>query len=258
MDWILQKSVELGVAWIQPVVCDRSVVRLSGDRAARREAHWQRVVDRRLRAVRPQPACRNCGPRSAFRDWAAPALGGRALDARARSGRARSPRAAAARGPGGAAGRPRGRAFRSASSTSPPRSASPPLSPGPARAAHRNRPARRACRDAGPVGRLPPVESASRPSRPADAQAPRTQDRSLREVVPVGHALHPPVGRGDVRHRLRRRGAGRRRVPAAHARHQRAREPGGARGAGARHAPAGRGADAPARRGARATWATGA
>ncbi len=44
MDWIIQKSVELGVAWVQPVVCDRSVVRLSGERAARREAHWRRVA----------------------------------------------------------------------------------------------------------------------------------------------------------------------------------------------------------------------
>src|SRR5260221_3529138 len=44
MDWIIQKSVELGVAWIQPIVCDRSVVRLSGERAARREAHWQGVA----------------------------------------------------------------------------------------------------------------------------------------------------------------------------------------------------------------------
>jgi 16S rRNA (uracil1498-N3)-methyltransferase len=44
MDWIIQKSVELGVAWIQPVICDRSVVRLSADRAARREAHWRRVA----------------------------------------------------------------------------------------------------------------------------------------------------------------------------------------------------------------------
>jgi 16S rRNA (uracil1498-N3)-methyltransferase len=44
MDWIIQKSVELGVAWIQPIVCDRSVVRLSGERAARREAHWRRVA----------------------------------------------------------------------------------------------------------------------------------------------------------------------------------------------------------------------
>ena len=44
MDWIIQKSVELGVAWIQPIICDRSVVRLSGERAARREAHWRRVA----------------------------------------------------------------------------------------------------------------------------------------------------------------------------------------------------------------------
>ena len=44
MDWIIQKAVELGIAWIQPLVCDRSVVRLSPERAARREAHWQRVV----------------------------------------------------------------------------------------------------------------------------------------------------------------------------------------------------------------------
>jgi hypothetical protein len=52
MDWIIQKSVELGVAWIQPLVCDRSVVRLSGERAARREAHWRRVA---------VAACEQCG-----------------------------------------------------------------------------------------------------------------------------------------------------------------------------------------------------
>lgn len=44
MDWIIQKAVELGVAWIQPLVCDRSVVRLSGERAERRESHWKRVA----------------------------------------------------------------------------------------------------------------------------------------------------------------------------------------------------------------------
>jgi len=44
MDWIIQKATELGVGWIQPVTCERSVVRLSGDRAARREAHWRRVA----------------------------------------------------------------------------------------------------------------------------------------------------------------------------------------------------------------------
>ena len=44
MDWIIQKAVELGAAWIQPLVCERSVVRLSAERAARREAHWRRVA----------------------------------------------------------------------------------------------------------------------------------------------------------------------------------------------------------------------
>jgi 16S rRNA (uracil1498-N3)-methyltransferase len=44
MDWIIQKATELGVAWIQPVTCERSVVRLVGERAARREAHWRRVA----------------------------------------------------------------------------------------------------------------------------------------------------------------------------------------------------------------------
>lgn len=44
MDWIIQKATELGIAWIQPVICERSVVRLSGERATRREAHWRRVA----------------------------------------------------------------------------------------------------------------------------------------------------------------------------------------------------------------------
>ncbi len=44
MDWIIQKAAELGVAWVQPVVCDRSVVRLSGERAARREGR-NRIPD---------------------------------------------------------------------------------------------------------------------------------------------------------------------------------------------------------------------
>jgi 16S rRNA (uracil1498-N3)-methyltransferase len=44
MDWIIQKSVELGAAWIQPIVCDRSVVRIAGERAVRRESHWKRVA----------------------------------------------------------------------------------------------------------------------------------------------------------------------------------------------------------------------
>jgi 16S rRNA (uracil1498-N3)-methyltransferase len=44
MDWIMQKSVELGVAAIRPVACRRSVIRLSGERMERRVAHWQAVA----------------------------------------------------------------------------------------------------------------------------------------------------------------------------------------------------------------------
>lgn len=44
MDWIVQKATELGVARIRPVVARRSVIRLSGERMARRAAHWQAVA----------------------------------------------------------------------------------------------------------------------------------------------------------------------------------------------------------------------
>jgi 16S rRNA (uracil1498-N3)-methyltransferase len=44
MDWIMQKSVELGVAAIRPVACRRSIIRLSGERMERRVAHWQAVA----------------------------------------------------------------------------------------------------------------------------------------------------------------------------------------------------------------------
>ena len=79
MDWVIQKAVELGVAWIQPLVCDRSVVRLSGERAARREAHWRRVAI---------AACEQSGrtripevrPTLGFQSWiAVPAAGPRWL-----------------------------------------------------------------------------------------------------------------------------------------------------------------------------------
>jgi 16S rRNA (uracil1498-N3)-methyltransferase len=44
MDWIIEKAVELGVAAIQPLAAQRSVVRLSGERAEKRHAHWQGVI----------------------------------------------------------------------------------------------------------------------------------------------------------------------------------------------------------------------
>ena len=44
MDWIIEKAVELGVAGIQPVAAQRCVVRLSSERAEKRQSHWQAVI----------------------------------------------------------------------------------------------------------------------------------------------------------------------------------------------------------------------
>jgi 16S rRNA (uracil1498-N3)-methyltransferase len=44
MDWIIEKAVELGVAAIEPLAAQRCVVRLSGERAEKRQAHWQGVI----------------------------------------------------------------------------------------------------------------------------------------------------------------------------------------------------------------------
>jgi len=52
MDYTLQKAVELGVAAIQPIAAKRSVVKLTGERADKRVAHWQGVV---------ASACEQCG-----------------------------------------------------------------------------------------------------------------------------------------------------------------------------------------------------
>ena len=52
MDYTIQKAVELGISAIQPVASRRSVVRLSGERQQKREAHWQSVA---------VAACEQCG-----------------------------------------------------------------------------------------------------------------------------------------------------------------------------------------------------
>ncbi len=44
MDWVVQKAVELGVMAIQPVAAERSVLKLAGDRAVKRVAHWQQIA----------------------------------------------------------------------------------------------------------------------------------------------------------------------------------------------------------------------
>lgn len=44
MDFTIQKAVELGVSCIQPIISQRSVVKLSGERAEKRTEHWQNVA----------------------------------------------------------------------------------------------------------------------------------------------------------------------------------------------------------------------
>jgi 16S rRNA (uracil1498-N3)-methyltransferase len=44
MDAVVEKATELGVAVIQPLICERSVLRLSGERAQKKVAHWQAVA----------------------------------------------------------------------------------------------------------------------------------------------------------------------------------------------------------------------
>ena len=52
MDWLVEKATELGVASIQPLMSERSVLRLSGERAEKKVAHWQSVAI---------AACEQCG-----------------------------------------------------------------------------------------------------------------------------------------------------------------------------------------------------
>ena len=45
MDFALAKAVELGVTTIRPVFTERGKVKLEGDRLAKKQAHWQAVVE---------------------------------------------------------------------------------------------------------------------------------------------------------------------------------------------------------------------
>jgi 16S rRNA (uracil1498-N3)-methyltransferase len=44
MDWLVEKATELGVAGIQPLLAQRSVLKLQGERAQKKQAHWQGVA----------------------------------------------------------------------------------------------------------------------------------------------------------------------------------------------------------------------
>ena len=52
MDWLVEKATELGVASIQPLMTERCVLRLSGERAEKKRLHWQGIA---------VAACEQCG-----------------------------------------------------------------------------------------------------------------------------------------------------------------------------------------------------
>ncbi|MCZ2406077.1 MAG: 16S rRNA (uracil(1498)-N(3))-methyltransferase [Burkholderiales bacterium] len=80
MDWLVEKATELGVASITPLLAERSVLKLKGERAEKKLAHWQAVA---------VAACEQCGrnrvppihPAVDLADWlrAPPAEGARLL-----------------------------------------------------------------------------------------------------------------------------------------------------------------------------------
>ncbi len=52
MDWLVEKAAELGVASVQPLHTAHSVLRLSGERATKKQGHWRSVA---------VAACEQCG-----------------------------------------------------------------------------------------------------------------------------------------------------------------------------------------------------
>jgi 16S rRNA (uracil1498-N3)-methyltransferase len=75
MDWLVEKASELGAASIQPLLAARSVLKLTGERAEKKRAHWQAIAI---------AACEQCGRNRVpqlhevvpFDQWLAQALPG--------------------------------------------------------------------------------------------------------------------------------------------------------------------------------------
>ena len=44
MDWLIEKATELGVSQISPVMTQRSVLKLQGERALKRQLHWMGIA----------------------------------------------------------------------------------------------------------------------------------------------------------------------------------------------------------------------
>lgn len=76
MDFLVEKATELGAMALQPLVAERSVLRLSGERADKKVAHWQGVAQAaaeqcgRVRVPRLQPV----RPLAAWLNEASPGL----------------------------------------------------------------------------------------------------------------------------------------------------------------------------------------
>ncbi len=97
MDWLVEKATELGAASLTPLLAERSVLRLQGERADKKRAHWQAIA---------VAACEQCGrnrvprvqPVQTLADWlrAQGAGQARAPSAAASAGPADAPRSAAA------------------------------------------------------------------------------------------------------------------------------------------------------------------
>lgn len=70
MDWLVEKATELGTASLTPLLAERSVLKLKGERAEKKLAHWQAVA---------VAACEQCGrnrvplihPAHSLADWLA-------------------------------------------------------------------------------------------------------------------------------------------------------------------------------------------
>lgn len=81
MDWLIEKATELGVASVQPLMTERSVLRLSGDRAEKKWMHWQAIA---------VAACEQCGRNrvpvvskpAAYQKWLPSQMSAGASDAR--------------------------------------------------------------------------------------------------------------------------------------------------------------------------------
>ena len=52
MDWLMEKATELGVASITPLLAERCVLKLKGERADKKRSHWQAIAI---------AACEQCG-----------------------------------------------------------------------------------------------------------------------------------------------------------------------------------------------------